>query len=348
MNPHKIRWTEETWNPTKGCSKVTRACMHCYAETMAGRIVQMKTTGADHYEGTVKKMGDAWRWTGKVVFQYLWLTKPLRNKKPTVYFVNSMSDLFHEELSVEQIAAVFATMMECRNRHIFQVLTKRPKRMQELLSSSEFIKEVCRQSRKLASNGYIKTAFPMEVVRELFPLDNVWLGTSVGEENDKHFIDYLRDTPAEVRFLSLEPLVGRIHPLFLDDIHWVILGGESGWARTVQPLHPDYAEEIRNACLQQGVPFFFKQWGRWMPWKVLPDGTFINVNGVAHNNPLPDNLELAVANGQWNDGMEFTNKGCTDYVFQSTSKDKSGNLLDGKVYEAFPQQLYDWTKKHGL
>lgn len=209
-----IEWTEHTWNPVVGCSKVSPGCKNCYAETLAHRLQAM---GVKQYAKGFE-----------VTLVPERLKEPLSRRKPTKYFVNSMSDLFHEAVPEDFIDKVFTTIMEAP-QHIFQVLTKRPHRMAEF--------------------------FRTRVVPE-----NAWLGVSV--EDRQHGvprIEVLRKIPAQIRFLSAEPLLESLGPINLRGINWVIVGGESGpRARSMDPI---WAEEIRDQCLAEGVPFFFKQWG---------------------------------------------------------------------------------------
>lgn len=212
----KIEWTERTWNPTVGCTKVSPGCKHCYAEGMASRLKAMKTPGYEH--GFVLTM----------LSQRL--QDPLKRKIPTTYFVNSMSDLFHEEVPFTYIDQVFEVIAQAK-QHTFQILTKRGTRMA----------------------GYFrgKTAPP-----------NAWLGVSV--EDRKYGvprIDHLRKVNASIRFLSVEPLLEHVGMLDLTDIHWVIVGGESG--PKARPMKPEWVDTIREQCEAAGVAFFFKQWGGW-------------------------------------------------------------------------------------
>jgi protein gp37 len=212
----RIEWTEQTWNPTVGCTKISPGCKNCYAETMARRLRAM---GVKAYE-------DGFR----LKMMHERLAEPLNRSKPTVYFVNSMSDLFHDRVPFEFIARVFEVIHQAR-RHTFQVLTKRADRMAAFC-----------QGRAMPSN--------------------VWLGVSV--ENRKHGlprIDVLRRIDVSVRFLSVEPLLEDVGSLNLADIHWVIVGGESG-ARA-RPMRQEWVDNIRCQCLAAEVPFFFKQWGAW-------------------------------------------------------------------------------------
>lgn len=212
----KIEWTEMTWNPTVGCTKVSPGCKNCYAERMAERLQAM---GAPGYANGFELTMIATR-----------LDDPLKRRKPTVYFVNSMSDLFHEAVPFAFIDQVFATI-EHAHWHTFQILTKRADRMAEYFEG--------------------RTA-PR----------NAWLGVSV--EDRKYGlprIDFLRTVDAAVRFLSVEPLLEDLIEINLQDIHWVIVGGESG--PKARPMRQEWVETIQAQCEEQGAAFFFKQWGGW-------------------------------------------------------------------------------------
>lgn len=212
----RIEWTEQTWNPTVGCTKISAGCKHCYAEAMAHRLQAMGTPG---YEKGFE-----------LVVLPLRLDDPLKRKKPTTYFVNSMSDLFHDLVSDEHIDAVFRVIQQTPH-HTYQILTKRAARMAR----------------------YFKTR-PAPT--------NAWLGVSV--ENRKQGvprINHLRKVPAHIRFLSVEPLLEDVGELDLTNIHWVIVGGESG--PKARPMKQEWADSVRAQCDEQGVAFFFKQWGGW-------------------------------------------------------------------------------------
>lgn len=212
----RIEWTEMTWNPTVGCTKISPGCKNCYAETMAKRL---KAMGMRGYENGFR-----------LTLMPARLDEPLRRTKPTVFFVNSMSDLFHDKVPFDYVRQVFA-VMALAHHHTFQVLTKRAERM------VEFCEGVTVPS-------------------------NVWLGVSV--ENRRHGlprIRLLRDVDAEVRFLSVEPLLEDLGELDLTGIHWVIVGGESG--RKARPMNPEWVGRIKKQCDAAGVAFFFKQWGAW-------------------------------------------------------------------------------------
>jgi protein gp37 len=212
----KIEWTEQTWNPTTGCTKISSGCKHCYAETMAKRLQAM---GANGYDNGFKLSILPDR-----------LSQPLKRKKPTTYFVNSMSDLFHQSIPFEFLDQVFDVIRQTP-QHSYQILTKRAGRMRDY---------------------FINRDVP----------NNVWLGVSI--ENKKHGlprIDLLREIDARIRFLSVEPLLEDIGKVDLTDIHWVIVGGESGIK--ARPMEKKWAISIQNQCDSQGVSFFFKQWGTW-------------------------------------------------------------------------------------
>lgn len=227
--PSEIEWTDETWNPTVGCSKVSPGCDNCYAINVAHRAMQPAHEGL-----TIVQDGQRPDWTGEVRMLQDRIDTPLRWRKPRRVFVDSMSDLFHVDVGSALIASVFDTMRRCP-QHTFQVLTKRPQRMAALM----------------------RTAVPGEGGVP----DNVWLGTSIENDSYAWRAKYLRDTPAPMRFLSLEPLIGPLPSLDLDGIDWVIVGGESGPG--ARPMHPQWVRDIRDRCETAGVPFFFKQWGSW-------------------------------------------------------------------------------------
>jgi protein gp37 len=222
----EIEWTEATWNPIAGCRIVSPGRTNCYAMRMAARLQSM---GMAKYAGTTRKSGRRHVWTGRINIDADALLAPLLWKKPQRIFVNSMSDLFQEKADETFIGKVWR-VMERAHWHSFQILTKRPDRMLQLLSKSAF-----RQ------------------------LGNVWLGTSVESEEYLDRIDVLRRVPARVRFISFEPLLGPIPTPNLDGIHWAIVGGESG--PRARPMKVWWVEDLRDACKEQNVAFFFKQWG---------------------------------------------------------------------------------------
>jgi protein gp37 len=221
-----IEWTDATWNPVAGCSMVSPGCTNCYAMRMAARLEAM---GSAKYEGTTRKSGRRAGWTGKVVVDEASLEAPLEWRKPRRIFVNSMSDLFQDGVSTDFIVRVWR-VMEQASWHEFQILTKRPKRMARVLSGKRF---------KV--------------------LSNVWLGTSVENARVLERVEALRATPAAIRFVSFEPLIGAAGNVDLRDIHWAIVGGESG--PKARPMDRAWVEQIRRACRRHDAAFFFKQWG---------------------------------------------------------------------------------------
>lgn len=209
----KIEWTEATWNPVTGCSKISTGCMNCYAERLAKRL---KAMGNPNYKNGFE-----------VTIHEKSLEFPLKLKTPKMILVNSMSDLFHIEVPIDFIKKVF-DVMKLADHHVFQVLTKRSERLKEILSQINCTR-------------------------------NIWIGVSV--ENDRYAdrIDHLRQIDAKVKFISIEPLIGPIHNLNLKGIDWVIVGGESG--PNARILEKEWVLEIRDQCIRDNVPFFFKQWG---------------------------------------------------------------------------------------
>ncbi len=225
----KIEWTETTWNPVTGCTKISHGCKLCYAERMAKRLQAM---GVEKY-----------RRGFEVVVHESVLREPLKWKKPSLVFVNSMSDLFHKAVSSEYVQSVFDVMNQA-SQHTFQVLTKRPGRVKQLNAKLDWT-------------------------------PNIWLGTSIESERWLHRLDLLKATDAHTKFLSLEPLLGPMPNLELSGIQWVIVGGESGPG--ARPMKADWAREIRDHCVRNKVPFFFKQWGgvfKKRTGRVLDDRTW--------------------------------------------------------------------------
>lgn len=215
MKQTKIEWTEATWNPSIGCNKISAGCKFCYAELMAKRL---KAIGMKDYKDG---------FTFKILPHRLEDT--LNIKKPTKFFVNSMSDLFHEKMPRKFLDKIF-TMIEKTPRHIYQILTKRDELMLDYFS------------------------------RKMVP-HNVWLGVTVENSNEKSRIDNLRQINSTIRFISFEPLIDSVGIVDLANIHWAIVGGESG--SKARPIKQEWIEEIFKQCKQQGTAFFFKQWGTW-------------------------------------------------------------------------------------
>lgn len=218
-----IEWTESTWNPVRGCTRVSEGCRFCYAERIAARFSGEGLA----YEGFAKNTKTGPQWTREVRPVYSLLNEPLKWKKPRHIFVNSMSDLFHEKIELNYIKEVFA-VMEKAYWHKFQILTKRSSRL-------------------------------LEYSPELPWPENVWMGVSVEDSQVLDRIDDLRQTKAHIKFLSLEPLIGPLAKLELNGIDWVIVGGESGPG--AREMKKDWVIDIRDQCAAEDVRFFFKQWG---------------------------------------------------------------------------------------
>jgi len=213
----KIEWTEQTWNPITGCTKVSPGCKYCYAEVLARRLQAMGTPGYESGFSTISLLPER-------------LEQPRKRRKPTLYFVNSMSDLFHETVPFEFIDQIMA-VISGTPQHTYQILTKRAERMNEYFAV-----------RKVP--------------------DNAWLGVSVeDQEYGKPRIPFLREIKAKTRFLSVEPLLEDLGALNLQGIQWVIVGGESG--AKARPMYEEWALSVKDQCLKEGVDFFFKQWGSW-------------------------------------------------------------------------------------
>lgn len=318
MSQTPIEWTRNadgtrghTWNPVRGCSRISCGCRRCYAERLAARnlpAMRSPTTG----EPFAIMKGDGPHWTGKLELIPSMLDVPLRRKKPTTYFVNSMSDLFHENLDTQARDQIFAVMEACP-QHTFQILTKRADLMQKEMG----------YRRKWRSMGAPEPYNTLPLPRPEFPLPNVWLGVSVeDQQRADERIPLLLQTPAAIRFLSVEPMLGPVdlklcdHARFLEygkcekpHIHWVIVGGESGPG--ARPMAPEWARSIRDQCIAAGVPFFFKQWGNWGPL------------------PVPESrgrkyTDVPVGNG-------------TCHRMLAIPKKSAGRLLDGRTWDEMPE-----------
>lgn len=346
MNNSKIEWTDKTWNPVTGCTKVSQGCKNCYAETFYERF---------HGKGSFKN----------VICHEDRLTLPAKWKEPSMVFVNSMSDLFHENVPFDFINKVFAVMALCP-QHTFQILTKRAERMaeyfkqldqKEIDDAAEIIvcedphlfHEVEKIPNKVGGGihitnellphlkqaswfwDYTVTEFGSEkalIYENEFPLSNVWLGVSVEDQKaaDER-IPFLLQVPAAIRFLSCEPLLGEVNlnlserwciqtsdahdcTLKSDLLHWVIVGGESG--PKSRPMHPDWARSLRDQCKAAGVAFFFKQWGEYSPAHDLQCTVFRGKKWVTFD---PDTSVVRMG------------------------KKKAGRMLDGCIHSQYPHDL---------
>lgn len=314
-----IEWTDATWQPITGCSIVSPGCAHCYAMKLAGGRLRnhpsRKGLTDDSKNGPV--------WNGKVRFNEQWLTQPLRWRKPSRVFVCAHGDLFHEDVPDEWIDRVFAVMASAP-QHTFQVLTKRAERM----------RKYCRHHAETwCPTEKVKPIFSNEILRDLGiarvgPLPNVWLGVSTErqQEFDERVV-HLLHTPAAVRFVSAEPLLGPVtlksvpcvipgEPGYgVRKLDWVIVGGESGHG--ARPMHPDWARKLRDACAANDIPFFFKQWGEHAPFPV----------GFPIANP-----RVFYVRGR---GYPFQMMG-DDLAMVAVGKKAAGRTLDGAIHDAMP------------
>lgn len=270
-----IQWTEQTWNPIAGCNMVSFGCTNCYAMTMAHRLAAM---GQEKYVGLTKKANGRAVWTGKINFNVAALTIPMKRRKPTMWFVNSMSDLFHEDVPFEFVDRVFAVMALCL-QHTFQILTKRPERMAEYLNDSRSMlgfktdENVWKTAACMDGERFTKAYKPNLNDIGHWPLPNVWLGTSIENQSTaEDRIPHLLRCPAAVRFLGAEPLLDYIDLTeWIERIGWVIVGGESGPG--ARQCDVDDVQQIVDLCQLAKVPVFVKQLGA-KPFKGRgePDG----------------------------------------------------------------------------
>lgn len=295
--PTKIEWSEEVWNPTTGCDRVSPGCDNCYIE----RTIPFRMEGRrfdEHGRMGVRLHPDR-------------LDKPLHWRKPRRVFVNSLSDLFHESVPGDFTAEVFA-VMALADQHQFQVLTKRSKWMAHRLNNDAWLDDV--DSARLRRNPYR--------IMPDWPRPNIWLGTSIESDRYAFRADHLRHTPAAVRWLSLEPLLGPLPSLDLTGIDWVVVGGESGPG--ARPMHPDWARDIRDRCVRADVPFFFKQWGEWAPARGDEKDRMqghVNVDGAYHTFQNPG----------------FARPGAAP--IGRFGKKAAGRVLDGRTWDQYPREV---------
>lgn len=360
-----IEWTEATWNPIVGCSLVSPGCTNCYAMKMAGRLGAMKTSA--HYAGTTHPSKAGAVWTGKVApAPDRILTQPLRWSRPRTIFVNSMGDLFHEDVPDAWIDRVFAVMALCP-QHTFQVLTKRSKRMRAYIESRSKPDERGQPAEDIRVQLTAWLATPSWRARHptqakfsplgkfcasiAWPLPNVWLGVSAEDQKraDERIPDLLA-TPAARRFVSCEPLLGPIglkripvaggwydalegwrdvkeqFPGIEETLDLVIVGGESGPG--ARPMHPDWARSLRDQCAVAGVPFFFKQWGEWL------DERLATAQGCA---PGPDMFDRygSPKGPKWHPYDAADRNGG---ALIRIGKARAGRLLDGVEHNGMPER----------
>ena len=395
----KIEWTEATWNPTIGCTRVSEGCRNCYAE----RLAATRLKDAPRYQGLARMTPSGPRWAGEVRYVPEALDQPLRWHRPRMIFVNSMSDLFHERVPDEWLDEIHAVMLAChlfenRAGHIFQILTKRTKRMRDYYLSRTPAEHL--KAWAVAGNGWIQTDDPDVLFSEavewqcsakwdpetsvalsspepwshpenLFPLPNVWLGTSVENQEaaDKR-IPILLDTPATIRFLSCEPLLGPIDltsvrnpggdawPRFnvlqrwtngetTTGIDWVIAGAESG--PNARPCHPDWARSLRDQAAVAGIPFFWKSWGDWKPFSEMSEEESLRL--YVSNRKAKEWEDQAILDDIWGkrcvvptrmlqfDGNEgaYVIDGHVAYLMYKVGKKAAGATLDGREWRQMPE-----------
>jgi protein gp37 len=346
MSKSSIEWTEQTWNPIVGCSIVSPGCTNCYAMKMASRIEAMGNQ--PRYAGTTRKVNGNAIWTGKLAqAPESTLLEPLRRKKPTTYFVNSMGDLFHEDCPDQWIDRVFA-VMALAPQHTFQVLTKRAKRMRDYCNNARvrapgFVEHACGLALKIPGVDPSSARY-LDIVRQVgvpYPLPNVWLGVSTERQQEAdERIPLLLKTPAAVRFISAEPLLGPInlksfnhrgvvgghsalHDHGLGKLDWVIVGGESG--PNARPMHVGWARDLLTQCQSAGVPFFFKQFGEWHPRRGPEFGGGIAEHCIAYNGAISrgDELKGGGERPRW-------------IAVERIGKKRAGRRLDGIEHNAMP------------
>jgi protein gp37 len=353
MKNSKIEWTQDTWNPLRGCSRVSDGCRNCYAEQVAGRF-----SGAGQpYEGLITKTAKGPTWNGQIKLVPEKLEEPLRWTKPRKIFVNSMSDLFHENVPDEYIDKVFA-VMALAPRHTFQVLTKRPERMKAYLGMDNRAEAIgWAETAIYETYGRLPIGAYHGPTHRKLPLPNVWLGVSVeNQATADGRIPLLLQTPAAVRWISAEPLLGPVDltkftlPNWKHErdceyvandmpapctcrasqggLDWVVAGGESG--RNARPTHPQWARTLRDQCKEAGVAFLFKQWGEYgsVYDRQKDDPDWRRCGDIEANNQPGRWLNLAGGHGFHGDSVHFVKK---------LGKKTAGRELDGRTWDEYPQ-----------
>jgi len=333
-----IEWTDATWEPVTGCTLVSDGCRNCYAAALAAGRMQHHPSMA----GLARRnAGGVAAFTGEVRFNEGWLTQPLRWRKPMTIFVCSRGDLFHDAVPDAWIDRVFA-VMALAPQHFFRVLTKRPERMRRYLDpdgdAAGRIVDAALAMGIEPPAGVFEGDDDRGVEGFLrWPLPNVGLGVSVEER--PWLLDragHLRMTPAAMRFLSVEPLLADLGAVLLDDIDEVIAGGESG--AHARPMHPDWARGLRDQCAAADVPFFFKQWGEWLPWEPEHAPCWKSQNGRSedHHALFPIDFDNQT---KWDDGLWAVNDGEGQAAFERVGKKAAGALLDGVEHAQVARQV---------
>ena len=341
-----IEWTDATWNPVTGCAKVSQGCKHCYAEREWQRMTKLVPAYAGREFTDVRTHADR-------------LDQPLRWKRPRKVFVNSMSDLFHQDVPFEFIDRVFA-VMALSKQHVFQVLTKRPDRMREYMHRLG-------RSAKILDDAARTLGYTFEFAGKYmvtWPLPNIWLGVSVEDQAaaDER-IPLLLDTPAAVRWISAEPLIGSVDltdipnqlgvaegqrsinalggyawecdgPDYVDtcnigaQIDWVVVGGESG--PKARPMHPDWARSLRDQCQAAGVPFIFKQWGEWAPGENC-GGSMRKTEATA--DWFAEKWSFGTMTPRESEELHIDD----EPLLYRCGKKRAGRLLDGVQHDGYPK-----------
>ncbi len=341
-----ISWTDATWSPVVGCSRVSEGCRNCYSE----RLVATRLRHTEKYSGLAQMTQAGPRWTNVVRCAPDALIQPLRWVNPKRIFVNSMSDTFHKDVPTAFLDRMFI-VMALGWQHTFQVLTKRPERMAEYMADPDLPARMDEEYGRWASEATesahqlsrCRSSFMCRVQRDevLWPLPNVWVGTSVEDQAAADArIPHLLNVPAKVRFLSCEPLLGPVDLTAVDFggifgetnalngkrmpggerlIHWVIAGGESG--PNARPMHPDWARSLRDQCAAAGVPFHFKQWGEFTPTERREGVTYETFTQIADVEDRTYPIErLDERTRVWKVGVK-----------------RAGRSLDDVLHDAFPE-----------
>lgn len=334
----KIEWTDETWNPIVGCTRCSPGCDNCYAIRVAHRGLAPQHRGL-----TIRPEGGPTDWTGEVRFVPEVLDQPLRWTRPRRIFVCSMSDLFHPDVPDDVILRIWTTM-RAASQHTFQVLTKRPQRMASLVRRVDW-RTPTADERAAGTTGYQAHFGGDYDGAPSFVPPNIWLGVSIESNAYAWRADHLRNTPAAVRFISAEPLLGPLDQLSLDGIDWVIAGGESGPG--ARPMHPDWVRDLRGRCTSLSCPecggaggpegyakcelyedrrvaFLFKQWGEWRSSHAVGEP-------ISH---------LAAVWVNRDDGSVATTPSGSGYWTQARKYGKraAGRVLDGRTWDQFPDR----------
>jgi protein gp37 len=367
-----IEWTDATWNPTTGCDKVSPGCDHCYAMTLAPRLKAMEIANGRAETGRYQTDGDPA--TSGPGFGFAMhsdaLDQPIRWTRPRVIFVNSMSDLFHSDMTLDFLAKVWA-VMSVTPQHTYQVLTKRPQIARSIFTRNVAYGPSSVPFKFVVNYHRMQMGYPVlpDSAREdgtyAWPLPNVWLGTSVEDQKRADLrIGPLLETPAAHRFLSMEPLLGPVdlspwlwegvqhrtdygtgveHDIApRQDLEWVIVGGESG--KGARPMHPGWVRALRDQCAEADVMFMHKQWGNWAPLGSAEVPTYRDVWVFGEGMPTVDTREGEMAGrywAKWAPDTAGSPPGRRDpygdvLMRHYGNKKDAGRMLDGRTYDDVP------------